>query len=110
MGAYQNNGKQGSSKSRSRGSVRNDDRLAAFANGSGNGSAEWDTADSTLVAATICAITAMGGAITFGLSRDQGAHSLTLMLDGHRKTMWYNGDAVLNDELQTVIDTLSAMD
>ncbi len=109
MGAYQNNGKQGSSNGNKRGSVRNSDRLEAFANGANSGGAEWDTADCKLILATICAITALGGAITFGLSRDQGAHSLTLMLDGSRKTLWYNGDAVLDDELQAVINTLGAM-
>lgn len=110
MGAYQNNGKVGASKGKTRGSVRNSDRLEAFAKGSGQGSAEWATADCNLLAATVQAITALGGAITFGLSRDQGAHSLTLMLDNSRRTLWYNQDAVLDDELQIVIDTLKQME
>ncbi len=109
MGAYQNNVKLGSNSGKKRGSVRNDDRLEAFAKGRGQGTAEWDTADCALLKAVVCSITALGGAITFGLSRDQGAHSLTLMLDNHRRTLWFNGDAVLDDELQLVIDTLKQM-
>ncbi len=51
----------------------------------------------------------MGGAVTFGLSRDQGAHSLTLLLDGGRETLWFNGNADLEEALDEVLGVLDAM-
>lgn len=51
----------------------------------------------------------VGGAVTFGLSRDGGAFMLTLLLDGDKETLWYNGSADMDAELREVIDTLDAM-
>lgn len=92
-----------------RGSTNNTGRLAAFKDRSTGGSAEWASCDSDLLLAVIDKITGMGGAITIGLARDQGAHSLTLLLDGSRATFWYNGDAVLDDKLREVLATLEEM-
>lgn len=89
-----------------RGSVRNTDRLSAFSSGSGKGRADWGTCDSARIQAIVVGITALGGAVTFGLSRDLGAHSLTLLLDGNRTTLWFNGNANLSDELEGVGSTL----
>lgn len=108
MGAYQNNVQSDGKKAGSRGSVKNSSRLDGFASGRKKGSADWGTADPELVLATVLKITGMGGAITFGLSRDEGAHSLTLMLDDSRATLWFNGDADLNTELQEVCARLEA--
>jgi len=109
MGANQNNGKAGGTKKRTRGSVRNTDRLAAFAASSPASGADWGGCDPARLQAVVVAITSMGGAVTFGLSRDLGAHSLTLMLDGTRKTLWLNGDADLDERLDEAIATLDAM-
>lgn len=92
-----------------RGSTRNADRLRAFAGGDGSGKANWGACDPTRIQAVLVGITAMGGAATFGLSRDLGAHSLTLLLDGNRKTLWFNGDADLDEELDGVAATLAVM-
>lgn len=109
MSGTSSNAKYGKQGSKKRGSVRNSARLEAFANGSGDGDASWGSCDSTLLQATVVGITAMGGAVTFGLSRDLGAHSLTLMLDGERQSLWFNGDADLDDELKIVLGKLDAM-
>lgn len=108
MGANASNEKYGNGKRGRRGAVKNKDRLAAFAERAGGGSADWGGCDERKLAAVIIAITAMGGAVTFGLSRDLGAHSLTLMLDGKRSTLWFNGDADLTLELDGVAQTLLA--
>ena len=100
-------GKAGSTK---RGSVNNSARLDAFAGRSNRGSAEWATCDPKRLQAVVVAITQMGGAVTIGLSRDQGAHSMTLLLDGARETLWFNGDADLDAELDNVLGILSAME
>lgn len=92
-----------------RGSVKNTARLDAFAERVGQGEAEWDTCDAERLKAVVCEITRMGGAVTIGLSRDQGAHSLTLLLDGERQTLWFNGNADLNGELDTVLGVLGSM-
>lgn len=97
-------------KKETRGSVRNADRLSAFAGRDGAGSADWGSCDPARLQTVVVGITAMGGAITFGLARDLGAHSLTLMLDGHRKTLWFNGKADLDEELDGVAATLEMME
>lgn len=91
---------------RERGSVRNDDRLAAFAQRKAGRSGDWGAVEARWLQAVVVNITRLGGAVTFGLSRDGGAHSLTLLLDGNRETLWFNGDADLDAELETVNATL----
>lgn len=108
MGAHQNNVQGSKKKGGNRGSTRNDSRLDAFTNGRKKGSADWGSCDAQRIQAAVVAITALGGAITFGLSRDEGAHSLTLMLDDSRATMWYNGDADLDEALDDVVARLGA--
>lgn len=93
----------------SRGSVRNTDRLSAFSGRGGGGSADWGGCDSKWIQTVVVKITALGGAVTFGMSRDLGAHSLTLLLDDGRTTLWFNGNANLEDELESVAATLDAM-
>jgi hypothetical protein len=110
MGAMQNNGRTPTKTKKSRGSVRNLDRLQAFASGGKTGDADWGACDSTLIQAVVVGITSLGGAATFGLSRDLGAHSLTLLLDGSRQTLWFNGGADLDGELQAVIATIAQME
>jgi hypothetical protein len=100
---------KGRAKSKTRGSTRNTDRLNAFAGRDGVGTADWGACDPARIQTVVVAITAMGGAITFGLSRDLGAHSLTLLLDGNRKTLWFNGNADLDEELDGVAEVLQIM-
>ncbi len=110
MGAMQNNGKQATKQGKSgRGSVKNAARLDAFAARAGHGSADWGACDPARLQDIVVAITRMGGAVTIGLSRDGGAHSLTLLLDGRRVTTWFNGAADLDQELLDVLGTLDAM-
>ncbi len=109
MGAMQNNGKQGTKKKGARGSVRNDNRLSAFASGGVTGGGDWGACDPRRLQAVVVGITVLGGAVTFGLSRDGGAHSLTLLLDSNRQTLWFNGDADLDEELEAVKSTLATL-
>ena len=95
---------------KARGSTDNNRRLDAFSARGSAGSASWGDCDPKWLQIVVVGITALGGAITFGLSRDSGAHSLTLLLDDTRQTLWFNGDADLDDELKTVAGKLSALD
>lgn len=102
---------RGNTKSRSarRGSVDNASRLEAFQNRGMRGNADWGGCNAELIQQVILGITELGGAVTFGLSRDQGAHSLTLLLDQSRETLWFNGDSDLSAELDKVIVTIKAI-
>lgn len=96
-------------KSSSRGSVDNAGRLKKFKSLTQGGGADWGSCDPRWIQACVVAITGLGGAITFGTSRDGGAYSCTLMLDGERETLWFNGGCVLDDELAQVYETLESM-
>ncbi len=98
------------SAKKARGSTRNVDRLAAFSSGGGKGSADWGSCDAARLQAVVVKITSLGGAVTFGLSRDLGAHSATLLLDGNRTTLWFNGNADLDEELDGVAATLATLE
>lgn len=101
--------KNGPTKKRRRGSVKNQDRLAAFEGRDSAGDAGWGDCDPDLLQGVVVAVTSLGGAVTIGLSRDQGAHSLTLLLDDKRKTLWFNGDADLDEELRKVLEVFSGI-
>jgi len=110
MGVAKNQKHESKANGHKRGSTDNGKRLAAFSKGSGSSEAEWAGCDSRKLQGVIEQITQMGGAITFALSRDKGAHSLTLMLDKERQTLWFNGGADLDEELDTVAGILAAME
>lgn len=95
---------------KTRGSTRNVDRLSAFSGGDRVSKADWGACDPARIQTVLVGITRMGGAATFGLSRDLGAHSLTLLLDGNRQTLWFNGNADLDEELDGVAAVLSTME
>lgn len=94
---------------RKRGSVNNTKRLDAFRKGVGAASADWGTCEPRKLLGVVEAITNLGGAVTFGLSRDQGAHSVTIMLDGERETLWFNGNADLDEALDQVTGLLESL-
>lgn len=52
------------------------------------GAADWGNASPERLLDVVTAMQGLGGAVTFGLSRDGGAYMLTLLLDGNRKTDW----------------------
>lgn len=102
--------KKGSNSTGSkRGSVNNGQRLKAFAESRGKGNAGWGDCDPRWIQEVVVAVTQLGGAATFGLSRDEGAHSLTLLLDSSRETLWFNGDADLDAELEKVCSILETL-
>lgn len=109
MGLAQNQKQENATKRSKRGTTNNKGRLEAFGRSSPSSGGDWGGCDPGRLQAVVMGITALGGAVTFGLSRDMGAHSVTLMLDGDRQTLWFNGDAVLDDELDAVLGKLEAM-
>lgn len=87
-----------------RGSVDNAGRLKTLLNkdGKASGKADWSAADPRWVAGVVHVVTRTGGAVSFGYSRDGGAYSLSIMLDGERETLWFNGGADIDAELEGV--------
>lgn len=110
MGAMQNNLKIPGGNNSKRGKTKNLDRLKALTKGPAGGAATWRMADPKLVHAVIVAIADMGGAVLFGHSMDGGSYSMSLYLNKDKTTIWFNGDAELDEELQVVIDELNATD
>ena len=107
---HHNDGRSGGTGKRGkRGSVRNDKRLQAIQQRRSNVAADWLGCSAERMQAVIHKITSLGGAVTFGTSRDGGAYSVTLLLDGDRETLWFNGDADLDDELAAVVEALEVM-
>lgn len=78
-------------------------RLQDFTSEGPTTGGDWGGCTSEKLQAVVAGITAIGGAVTFGLARDKRAHSLTLMLDGDRKSLWFAGDADLDAELDSVV-------
>ncbi len=108
--AHHNDGRNSNGETRSkRGSVRNDRRLAAIAQRRKGVAADWLGCDSESIQAIVHQITQLGGAVIFGTSRDGGAYSVTLLLEGEKEILWINGDSDLDKELSAVVDVLHAM-
>lgn len=101
--------KSSNGRGSSRGSVNNAGRLAAFKGRAKAGGADWGGCNPGWIQALVVKITGLGGAVTIGLSRDRGAYSVTLLLDQQRETLWFNGDADLDAELEEVVAVLDTL-
>lgn len=96
-------------KNGNRGSTNNKQRLEAFAAARNGNAADWSGCQAQSIQDVVTGVTELGGAVTIGLSKDGGAHSMTLLLDGQRKTLWFNADADLDAELSEVSRILEAI-
>lgn len=99
-------------KSKGRGSVNNASRLAAFGGTAEErkGGADWGGCDPRWIAAVVVAASAGGMEVSFSLSKDGGAHGLSLYdyQTGERVRLWFNGDANLDLELSAVFEKLNS--
>ncbi len=100
----------GNGKGKARDTKNNIGRLAAFAQGASEDGPDWGDCEAEWLQTVVVSIARLGGAATFGMNRDNSSLSLTLLLDDHRKTLWYNTGEDLNDALKLVIGTLDQMD
>lgn len=100
----------GEKKSKKRGATNVARSLEGLGQAKGtSGGADYAEADFTYVAGIIIEVTRRGGAASFGLSRDKGAYNVTIFLDGDRRTVWINGDADLNHELEKILHFIAAL-
>ena len=110
MGLEKNRTHEAKKEGGKRGTTNNKGRLKAFSKASVSSGADWGGCSADLLQGVVVAITGLGGAVTIGMSRDQGAHSMTLLLDGSRETLWFNGNEDLDDKLREVLETLNSME
>lgn len=61
---------------------------------------DWGGCDPRWMQAVVVAVTRLGGLVSFGLSRDGNAHSVSIVLDGDRVTKWADPDADLDAFLE----------
>lgn len=88
---------------------RAENRLSVFDEAGPAAGADWGEGDPEWIQSVVVAITSMGGAVTFGMSRDQDAHSVTLLLDKTRKTFWIGPADGLNERLELICATLDTL-
>lgn len=64
--------------------------------------ADWGDVHPERLQHVVLACTRLGGAVSFGLSRDKGAFNLTIFLDGDRRTIWLRPDEPVEEKLLEV--------
>ena len=70
---------------------------------------EWGSVDARFIAWVTVNVTILGGAVTFGRSRDRGALMVTLLLDGDRSTRWISPRDVPEDVLTEIAERLDTL-
>lgn len=101
MGVYGDgsNAKKGSK----RGATKVESRLAGLGGTSPEaGGADWGDAHPDNVIAALLGVTRLGGAISFGLSRDKGAFNITIFLDGEKRTVWVSSAESVDEALTKI--------
>lgn len=91
-------------RAKQRGSTDNAGRLHALLNKEARAArkADWSACDPRWLQAVVGIVTGLGGAVSFGYSRDGGAYSIAIFLDGDRETLWLNGGCDLDHELEQI--------
>ena len=69
----------------------------------------WNAADPSGIVALTVQVSALGGAVTFGGSRDGGALQVTVFLDGDKITRWIPGAEDVDGVLAEIWDRLETL-
>lgn len=69
----------------------------------------WDETDPRFLQWVLVAMGHLGGAVTFGRSRDRQALSVTLLLEGERTSVWIAPSQEVEAELQKIAERLEAI-
>lgn len=98
-----NDGKNGHKVSRGLSKGKSQNLLSAFENeGQSLEAAGWDEASPAQIARLICCVVSFGGLCSFGRSRSGDVLSITVFLDGDKRTRWIRPE----EDPDTVIDKL----
>lgn len=74
----------------------------------GQGAADWETADGSLVCKLVATVSRDGGAIRMGYTRDGGAYAVGIYGDGEPYTVYISPKEDIDDWLRTAIEDFSA--
>lgn len=91
---------------------RGKSRLGSLRNPTGDtgaNSADWTSADGKLVIELISSVTALGGAVRFGYTRDGGAYSLGIYLDDDSETFYFPPSVDVDENLAIFVERLKAI-
>lgn len=69
----------------------------------------WSEADPAGIVALTQVVSALGGAVTFGGSRDQGALQIAIFLDGEKVVRWCDSPDAANDALAELWEGLDKL-
>lgn len=67
----------------------------------------WTEALPELVAAVVISVARRGGLASFGATRDGGAGTVTIFLDGDRTTVYIKPSESVDDKLAEIVDFMS---
>lgn len=72
--------------------------------------ANWDEANPAQIARLIVAVVTFGGAVMFGRSRDSAVLSITVFLDGDKRTRWVRPEEDPDTVIETLVQPFEAME
>lgn len=84
-----------------------ENKVRRFTDNRGGTSADWETVDAMVLTRAIAAVSAMGGAIRLGYTRDGGAYALGIYGDGEPFTVYVSPKEDINAELEGIRATYS---
>jgi len=105
----QGKGGKGVSGSGRSATARNSSRLDSAFNSTPDMARGWDEVDPRFMQWVVVAASKLGGAVTFGQSRDGQALQVAVMLDGDRKSFWIAPGESIADKLTRIAEVLEAL-
>lgn len=103
------NGKKLRSRRTGSSAVPGQGRLSGAFGGTDTPAMDWADVEPRYIAWVLTAVTTLGGAVTYGRSRDSGALMVTLLLDGERETKWISPRDAPEDVLTEIAERLQAL-
>lgn len=82
-----------------------ENKARRFTNDRGSEPADWDMVDMAVLRSAIAAVSAMGGAIRLGYTRDGGAYAIGIYGDGEPFTVYVSPKEDINAELEGIRST-----
>lgn len=97
--------------SKSRGQSKPSSVLAGLGQkaGASASAADWGAANFSWVAGVVIETTRRGGMVSFGLSRDKGAYSINIFLDGDSRKIWVSGEEDIDAKLEEIVHFMAAL-
>lgn len=93
------------------GKTKQGGRLSATFGGGDKGQSmvHWGEVDPSGIVALTSTVSALGGAVTFGGSRDQSALQISVFLDGEKVVRWCDNSSAAEDALSELWEALEQL-